>query len=88
MVDLIFMWQSNNKNCNGLVRYFIKKRTDINTISKKTTTDINNKINQKKRKILGYLPAEKLFLDELAKLNVIENTILFASKGLSIKVCK
>ena len=39
--------------------------------------DINNKINQKKRKILGYLPAEKLFLDELAKLNVTENTIFY-----------
>ncbi len=39
--------------------------------------DINDKINQKKRKILGYLPAEKLFLEELASLNVTENTILY-----------
>ncbi len=48
--------RGSNENCNGLIRYFIKKGTDINTISKETTTDINTKINQKKRKILGYLP--------------------------------
>ncbi len=69
--------RASNENCNGLIRYFIQKGTDINTIDKKTSIDINNKINQKKRKILGYLPAEKLFLDELAKLNVTENTIFY-----------
>lgn len=66
-----------NENCNGLVRYFIKKGTDINTISKSMTRDINDKINQKKRKILGYLPAEKLFIEELIKINVTENTIFY-----------
>lgn len=65
------------ENCNGLVRYFIKKGTDINTISKSMTRDINDKINQKKRKILGYLPAEKLFIEELIKINVTENTIFY-----------
>ena len=69
--------RASNENCNALVRYFIKKGTDINTIDKKASIDINNKINQKKRKILGYLPAEKLFLNELAKLNVTENTIFY-----------
>ena len=62
--------RASNENCNGLIRYFIKKGTDINTIDKETTIDINNKINQKKRKILGYLSSEELFLNELAKLNV------------------
>ena len=58
-------------------QHFIKKGTEINTIDKKASIDINNKINQKKRKILGYLPAEKLFLDELTKINVTENTIFY-----------
>lgn len=71
--------RASNENCNGLIRYFIKKGTDINTITKEKTVDINNKINQKKRKILGYLPAESLFLSELAKLNVTKNTIFYKS---------
>ena len=69
--------RASNENCNGLIRYFIKKGTDINTIDKETTIDINNKINQKKRKILGYLSSEELFLNELAKLNVTGNTIFY-----------
>lgn len=69
--------RASNENCNGLIRYFIKKGTDINTISKEKTIDINNKINQKKRKILGYLPAEHLFLEELAQIGVTENTIFY-----------
>lgn len=71
--------RASNENCNGLVRYFIKKGTDINTISKETTIYINDKINQKKRKILGYLPSEKLFLDELSKINVTKNMIFYKS---------
>ena len=71
--------RASNENCNGLIRYFIKKGTDINSISKEKTVDINNKINNKKRKILGYLPAEKLFLEELSKIGVTENTILYKS---------
>lgn len=69
--------RGSNENCNGLVRYFVRKGTDINTISKEKTIDINASINQKKRKILGYLPAETLFIEELKKLNVTENTILY-----------
>lgn len=73
--------RGSNENCNGLIRYFIPKGTNINTIPKEKSIDINNKINQKKRKILGYLPAETLFLEELAALNVTENTILYKVKS-------
>lgn len=71
--------RASNENCNGLIRYYIKKGTDINTISKEKTIDINNKINQKKRKILGYLPAEQLFLEELAQIGITDNTIFYKS---------
>lgn len=69
--------RASNENCNGLIRYFIKKGTDINTISHEKTIEINDKINNKKRKILGYLPSEKLFLDELSKLGVLQYTIFY-----------
>ena len=45
-----------------LLSGILLKGTDINTIDKKASIDINNKINQRKRKMLGYLPAEKYFL--------------------------
>ena len=59
--------------------YYIKKGTDINTINKDKTIDINDKINSKKRKMLGYLPAEQLFLNELSENGVTENTIFYKS---------
>ena len=60
----------------AITKGLIKKGTDINTVDKKIL-DINQKINQKKRKILGYLPAEHLFLEELAQIGVTENTIFY-----------
>lgn len=69
--------RASNENCNGLIRYFVKKGTDINTIPKEKSIDINDKINNKKRKILGYLPAEQLFLEELEKLGVTDHTIFY-----------
>lgn len=69
--------RASNENCNGLIRYFVKKGTDVNTIPKEISIDINDKINNKKRKILGYLPAEQLFLEELEKLGVIDHTIFY-----------
>lgn len=62
---------------NTQICYFVPKGTDINTISKEKTIEINDKINKKKRKILGYLPAETLFLNELKNLNVTQNTIFY-----------
>ena len=60
----------------AITKGLIKKGTDINTVDKKIL-DINQKINQKKRKILGYLPAEQLFVKELAKIGITKNTVFY-----------
>ena len=42
--------------------------TNINSLDKAYLKDINLKINDKKRKILGYLPASLLFKNELSSI--------------------
>lgn len=46
-------WQKGmNENCNGILRRFIPKGTDLNRISKEKLERILNKINGKPKKIL------------------------------------
>ena len=71
------MRQSSNENCNGLIRYFIPKGTDINSIPPSQTTYINKAINNKKRRILGYRSSEQLFLQEISALDCTESMIFF-----------
>lgn len=53
--------RGTNEISNQLIRYFIPKGTDINTIDKSFIWYMQYQINNKKRKILNYLSAESLF---------------------------
>lgn len=57
--------RGSNENANQLIRYYVTKGTDINTLEKDFIESVQRNINNKKRKILGYLPAESLFKNEL-----------------------
>ena len=57
-----------NENCNGILRRFIPKGTDLNKISKEKLAEILKKINGKPRKILGFIPAEKRYEEEIRKI--------------------
>ncbi len=59
--------RGSNENCNGLIRRYIKKGTDINTVSMEETLRINLAINRKRRKLLGYETAERCFTNALVK---------------------
>ena len=48
-------WQKGmNENCNGILRRFIPKGTDLNKISEYKLETILEKINEKPRKILNF----------------------------------
>lgn len=62
-------WQKGmNENCNGILRRFIPKGTDLNKITTEKLEKIVNKINEKPRKILGFVSANKRFEEELNKI--------------------
>ena len=48
-------WQrGTNENTNGLIRRFLPKKTDFKSISKSQLKIIQNKLNNRPRKVLGY----------------------------------
>ena len=62
-------WQKGmNENCNGILRRFIPKGTDLNKVTSEKLEKILNKINGKPRKILGFISAEKRFNEEIKKI--------------------
>lgn len=62
-------WQKGmNENCNGILRRFIPKGTDLNKVSSEKLERILNKINGKPRKILGFISADKRFNEEIRKI--------------------
>ena len=62
-------WQKGmNENCNGILRRFIPKGTDLNKISIEKLEKILNKINGKPRKILGFISSDKRFKEEIEKI--------------------
>lgn len=56
-------WQrGTNENSNGLLRQYIPKSTDISLLSEKTIQAIVDELNNRPRKVLGWLsPAEVFF---------------------------
>lgn len=62
-------WQKGmNENCNGILRRFIPKGTDLNTISDYKLEIILEKINGKPRKILDFTSANELFNIEINRI--------------------
>jgi len=53
-----------NENTNGLIRQYIPKKTDFDTVDKEYIKQVQNKLNNRPRKKLGYLsPIEFLSLN-------------------------
>lgn len=67
--------RGSNENCNGMIRRYIKKGTNINTIDKKETRKINVEINEKRRRIFNYESASMMFFKQLLKEGIEISTV-------------
>jgi len=64
-------WQKGmNENCNGILRRFIPKGTDLNKVTTYQLELILDKINGKPRKSLGFVSANEMFKLELNKIKI------------------
>ena len=56
-----------NENTNGLIRRFYPKGTDFNRISEFEIANVQNLLNERPRKILGFRTPKKVFIEEILK---------------------
>jgi len=57
----------HNENTNGLIRRYIPKKTDFTTISDKEIIQIQNDLNNRPRKTLGYKTPAEVFYKEVSR---------------------
>ncbi len=59
-------WErGTNENTNGLIRRYLSKGTDFNQIDKKLLMTIQEKLNNRLRKIIGYKTPQEIMDSEL-----------------------
>ena len=57
-----------NENTNGLIRQYYPKKTSLVSVDKQKLADVQNKLNNRPRKTLGFDTPEQLFLYSLVAL--------------------
>jgi IS30 family transposase len=55
-----------NKHTNGLIRQYLPKKTDFTKIDYKTIKMIQNRLNNRPRKSLGFKTPKEALLEEIA----------------------
>ena len=59
-------WErGTNENTNGLIRRYLPKGTDFNLIDKKMIAEIQEKLNNRPRKIIGFKTPKEIMESEL-----------------------
>jgi len=56
-----------NEHTNGLIRQYLPKKTDLAQVSKEEIITIQDKLNHRPRKVLGYKTPYEVFFTEFAK---------------------
>ena len=64
-------WErGTNENTNGLIRRFFPKGTDFSKVSEQELKIVQEKLNNRPRKVLGYRTPNEVFMSELFKQNL------------------
>jgi transposase, IS30 family len=59
-------WErGTNENTNGIVRRFYPKKTDFNTVGEAELAGLQNRLNDRPRKVLGYYTPKEMFYIEM-----------------------
>jgi len=68
-------WErGTNENTNGLIRRFYPKKTDFNSVDQQDLDCLQDYLNNRPRKVLGYHTPKEIYHYELTKLN--ENDVV------------
>ena len=63
-------WErGTNENTNGLIRRFLPKGTDFNTITTEELKRIENNLNNRPRKVLGFKTPNEMRNQEINKIS-------------------
>lgn len=66
-------WErGTNENTNGLIRRFYPKKTDFNKVTKVDLLNLQDHLNNRPRKVLGYYTSNEMFYFELEKANKLK----------------
>jgi IS30 family transposase len=75
-------WErGSNENTNGLVRRFYPKKTDFNKVSKFDLIKLQDRLNNRPRKVLGYYTSNEMFYYEIQKLKTNNNDRVVLEMG-------
>ena len=75
-------WErGTNENTNGLVRRFYPKKTDFNLISQKQLDVLQEKLNNRPRKVLGFYTPKEMFIYEKLKSGLYDDDIMALKMG-------
>lgn len=69
-------WErGTNENTNGLIRRFFPKKTDFNKVTAQQLMEVQDMLNNRPRKVLGYLtPNEMMKIETIDRRNISEIT--------------
>ena len=56
-----------NEHTNGLIRQYLPKRSEFTNVSKDEIIMIQNRLNHRPRKVLGYKTPYEVFFSEMSK---------------------